>query len=75
MDVGEGLDADGVVFGVAAKAERIGERRFAFEDQDGTVFDAGGPVWARRRSGACDEDASERWRAQTGPPASKTVPS
>ena len=59
MAVGEGVDADGVVGGVAAEAEGIGEGRFAFEDEDGAVFDAGGPLGGGGRAGAGDEDAGE----------------
>ena len=49
VDIGEGLDADRVVLGIAAESEGIGERGFAFEDQDGALED-------ELRPGRCAEN-------------------
>ena len=55
MDIGEALHAHRVLAG-AAEAEEVGERRLAFEDQNGAALHAAVPFDAGGGPGACHED-------------------
>ena len=60
MHVRETVDAH--VFRGAAEAERLSQRGFAFQDEDGSFFDTRGPFGGGGRAGTCDEDMGETRR-------------
>ena len=56
VDVGQALDAHRVLGG-AAEAEEVGQRGFAFQNENRAVLHARGPLGAGGRSAARHEDA------------------